>query len=130
MTDVLDPDDECIDCAEGVNPFDVCPNAKRPCGHHCNCVWIHDCCHWCGMESVETDNGGEWPGDHGFEELGTPVRNVLNDAAKGVTEFVEHDPDSIDLAQRWLRENYSTENIKALRARIIIRHYLSQIGYQ
>lgn len=24
-----------------------CPKSQRPCGHHCNCVMIHDHCHWC-----------------------------------------------------------------------------------
>lgn len=27
-----------------------CPNSERPCGHHCNCSWIHDHCHWCGKD--------------------------------------------------------------------------------
>lgn len=31
--------DECADLQ--------CPASKRKCGHHCNCVMIHDCCHFC-----------------------------------------------------------------------------------
>jgi hypothetical protein len=27
-----------------------CPKSKKPCGHHCNCSWIHDHCHWCGKD--------------------------------------------------------------------------------
>ena len=42
--------DECLTCAEGAGDEGECPESKRPCGHHCNCVWIHDVCHWCGAE--------------------------------------------------------------------------------
>lgn len=38
--------DECGSCGEGV-PGD-CPKSKRPCGHHCNHIWTHDACDWCG----------------------------------------------------------------------------------
>ena len=27
-----------------------CPKSKRVCGHHCNCVWTHDDCCWCGKD--------------------------------------------------------------------------------
>lgn len=27
---------------------DKCPKSERPCGHHCNHVWTHDVCDWCG----------------------------------------------------------------------------------
>lgn len=27
-----------------------CPESKRPCGHHCNHIWTHDSCCWCGVE--------------------------------------------------------------------------------
>jgi|HubBroStandDraft_2_1064218.scaffolds.fasta_scaffold253306_1 hypothetical protein len=38
---------ECAAC-EGDECADlVCPKSQRPCGHHCNCVMIHDHCHWC-----------------------------------------------------------------------------------
>lgn len=51
--------DECFTCAEDPEGHlyrDECPASKRPCGHHCNCSWIQDCCHWCGAES---DDDGE-----------------------------------------------------------------------
>lgn len=122
-------ENECIDCAEGVNPFDKCPQSKRPCGHHCNCVWVHDHCHWCGMESEETDNGADWPGDKGFEYLQTPVRNVLLDAAKGVA-IVNHDPDMVDVAYKWLQEQYpGGNNADVTRARITLSEFLESIGY-
>lgn len=34
-------------------PHNECPTSKRPCGHHCNCSWVHDSCHWCGVEFGE-----------------------------------------------------------------------------
>lgn len=50
-------EDECLTCGEVDNAEGECPNSKRPCGHHCNCSWIHDCCHWCG---AEMDEDGEY----------------------------------------------------------------------
>lgn len=41
--------DECIMCREGFPPDDECPESQRPCGHHCNCFWANDHCHWCGF---------------------------------------------------------------------------------
>lgn len=46
-------EDECLTCGEMDNAAGECPRSKRPCGHHCNCSWIHDCCHWCGAEMAE-----------------------------------------------------------------------------
>ena len=46
-------DNECWTCGEGVGSKNECPSSKRPCGHHCNCIWIHDVCHWCGIEVTE-----------------------------------------------------------------------------
>ena len=43
---------ECGSCGE--SPRDECPKSKRPCGHHCNHVWIHDACDWCGAEFGES----------------------------------------------------------------------------
>lgn len=43
---------ECISCGEEI-PEGDCPQSKRPCGHHCDCSWIHDICHWCGAEFGE-----------------------------------------------------------------------------
>lgn len=42
-----DDREECLSCGEGM-PRKECAPSKRECGHHCNCSWIHDCCHWCG----------------------------------------------------------------------------------
>lgn len=53
--DVLD--EECSTCAEGGYPKGECPASRRPCGHHCNCSWVHDCCHWCGGEYAEASDG-------------------------------------------------------------------------
>lgn len=41
--------DECLSCGEegDQDPEMKCPSAKRSCGHHCNCIWVHDRCHWC-----------------------------------------------------------------------------------
>ncbi len=52
-------DQECDTCTEGAGKPNECPNSKRPCGHHCNCSWVHDCCHWCGGELIGDD---EWIG--------------------------------------------------------------------
>jgi hypothetical protein len=42
---------ECYSCGEpGAGK---CPKSKRACGHHCNCSWVHDHCHWCGEEFGE-----------------------------------------------------------------------------
>jgi hypothetical protein len=50
-------ENECITCIE--DPPDArrgeCPNSRRPCGHHCNCSWIHDACCWCGWKEGEGD---------------------------------------------------------------------------
>lgn len=44
--------DECFSCGEG-DPVNECPSAQRACGHHCNCIWTQDNCHWCGLEATE-----------------------------------------------------------------------------
>jgi hypothetical protein len=46
----LDP--ECSSCPEGM-PENECPASRRQCGHHCNCSWVHDHCHWCDAEFGE-----------------------------------------------------------------------------
>lgn len=51
-------DEECGSCPEfragtQETPEDICANAQRECGHHCNHVWTNDRCHWCGMEYGE-----------------------------------------------------------------------------
>ncbi len=42
---------ECDSC--GQTPENECSEARRFCGHHCNCSWVHDVCHWCGEEFGE-----------------------------------------------------------------------------
>lgn len=46
------PEDECLSCSEGMPPAE-CPKSLRPCGHHCNCSWDQDVCHWCRVEFGE-----------------------------------------------------------------------------
>ncbi len=41
-------DDECLGCE--MEEDERCPQSKRPCGHHCNHIWTHDECHWCGLK--------------------------------------------------------------------------------
>lgn len=56
------PDDECFTCAEDPEhkeyPVGECPKSKRPCGHHDDCLWYQDVCHWCGFEYTEEDHNG------------------------------------------------------------------------
>jgi hypothetical protein len=49
--------DDCLTCSEGMAEGE-CPKSKRTCGHHCNCSWIQDCCHWCGIEIGEDGTEG------------------------------------------------------------------------
>jgi hypothetical protein len=44
-----------------------CWASQRGCGHHCNCSWVHDACHWCG-KVVDLD--GTWP--EGLREEANP----------------------------------------------------------
>lgn len=60
-------DPECDSCAEGVD--DVCPNSKRPCGHHCNHSWSDDSCCWCGKE---------W-GEDGEEEMKENIKRLAEE---------------------------------------------------
>ena len=48
-------DDECLTCSENDPryPKGECHKSERPCGHHCNCSWTQDTCHWCGIEIGE-----------------------------------------------------------------------------
>jgi hypothetical protein len=48
---------ECHTCAdptipgsEDGAPKGECPESQRVCGHHCNCSWTQDHCHWCDMK--------------------------------------------------------------------------------
>lgn len=36
---------ECLPCAEGDKSR--CKRTRRPCGHHCDHVWMDDVCCWC-----------------------------------------------------------------------------------
>lgn len=54
------PEGECGSCGE--SPEGECPESKRPCGHHCNHVWTHDVCDWCGIEFGEDTEQVSRPG--------------------------------------------------------------------
>lgn len=43
---------DCADCANAAMGYDedMCPNSRKPCGHHCNHSWSHDLCCWCPAE--------------------------------------------------------------------------------
>lgn len=45
--------DECLSCEQEM-PRGECFASARSCGHHCNCSWTQDFCHWCGEEFGET----------------------------------------------------------------------------
>lgn len=45
---------DCATCGEGDDS--KCPVSQRKCGHHCNHVWTHDQCCWCGAEFGEEGN--------------------------------------------------------------------------
>lgn len=55
----------CATCGEvGCDDEEMkCPKSKRECGHHCNHVWTHDECCWCGkifeVEESEPEQGFE-----------------------------------------------------------------------
>lgn len=42
-------EEKCYSCGEDQR-LGECPKSKRACGHHCNCSWVNDLCHWCGKE--------------------------------------------------------------------------------
>lgn len=39
--------EECGSCGEAFE--DKCSKSQRPCGHHCNHIWTHEHCDWCGV---------------------------------------------------------------------------------
>ncbi len=45
-------ENECASCGQQ-DPPNECGASRRPCGHHCNHIWTHDCCDWCGAEVGE-----------------------------------------------------------------------------
>ena len=49
------PDHDCDSCGEQLPRWE-CPAARRPCGHHCNHIWTHDECCWCGTEFGESSD--------------------------------------------------------------------------
>jgi hypothetical protein len=67
----VDPDGVgCFTCGENeagdVQPTDACPVSRRSCGHHCNHYLYSDCCHWCGGEFIEGEDGSvAWVSSHG-----------------------------------------------------------------
>lgn len=46
--DYLQRTADCGSCGEPGTKLHECPKSERPCGHHCNHVWEHDECDWCG----------------------------------------------------------------------------------
>jgi predicted Zn-dependent protease with MMP-like domain len=49
--ELLIEQDDCITCGGSSDAVqDRCRKSKRACGHHCNHIWTHDICHWCGLE--------------------------------------------------------------------------------
>jgi hypothetical protein len=48
---------KCLSCGDPDAACNECPNSKRPCGHHCDCSWSLDICHWCGAEFGGDDDG-------------------------------------------------------------------------
>lgn len=49
-------DDDCIECSE--DDAAQCPRSVKPCGHHCNHVWTHDACCYCGWLVPNDDDPG------------------------------------------------------------------------
>lgn len=78
---------ECGSCTEGVDDISdtpACPESKRPCGHHCNHVWTHDECDWCGAVFGADD-----------EPSTSPVENdhTLTDAEKRLRDWLMQHPE-------------------------------------
>ena len=48
---MTDSTGDCLECGE--DDAEQCPKSEKACGHHCNHIWTHDACDWCGKE-VET----------------------------------------------------------------------------
>lgn len=49
-------DNDCLECSE--SDAQECPRSLKPCGHHCNHVWTHDACHYCGYKVPNDDDPG------------------------------------------------------------------------
>jgi hypothetical protein len=46
-------EDGCLSCETPEARRNECPRSTRICGHHCNCSWTQDICHFCGAEVNE-----------------------------------------------------------------------------
>lgn len=71
---------ECYSCGDPA--AGTCPQSKRPCGHHCNCSWVHDHCHWCDKEFGETPAAADGEEGSDFENyeqsaLATEIIDML-----------------------------------------------------
>lgn len=58
---------ECATCGEADE--DRCIASRRSCGHHCNHVWTHDRCDWCGVE-FDAEGVAISPAPASLQELG------------------------------------------------------------
>lgn len=67
------PTEACDSCGHDDTGGD-CPHSKKPCKHHCNCIWTQDKCCWCGKEFGE-EAAGEGT-DYLADETGNQLRLV------------------------------------------------------
>ena len=70
-------DVSCISCEQGM-PKGECVTSKRECGHHCNHLWSHDKCDWCGAYVNDDGKVVKWRGE--FSEY---LRDVSEQRLKG-----------------------------------------------
>lgn len=91
--------DECGTCGEfGDRRRGECPNGQRPCLHHCNCVWIHDSCHWCPAHV--NDDGRFVAMDN------TSIARVIHGAVRELQALNNEEVSPIwDDAPEWMRES-------------------------
>ena len=76
---------KCGSCGE--SPENECPDSKRPCGHHCNHVWTHDACDWCGQEFGTSPATPDASGGLSEEER-RDMHMALSDSYDDLDEFV------------------------------------------
>ena len=55
MTISIEEQSYCASCAEGDPPRQCTKSQKIECYHHCNHIWTHECCCWCGVEETSED---------------------------------------------------------------------------
>ena len=72
--------DECSSCSE-MEPLGECPKSKRECGHHCNCIWTQDICHFCGGEI--NDDGEFEPQSSGGLQEKSEMRQLTDHIVSG-----------------------------------------------